>query len=126
VRGGSKSDLRDAFRLASCLWGGRFGLVADPAGDAETVDSAIERFRPDMFHALTETDASRAVVDRHGHLAWPLVGDGLVRGLEERVAVAPGEGFGAGGEGWARLSLAVADDQLELGLARLGRALRVS
>jgi L-glutamine---4-(methylsulfanyl)-2-oxobutanoate aminotransferase len=42
---------------------------------------------------------------------------------EHRVAVAPGEGFGATGEGWARLSVAVTDEQLELGLERLRRAL---
>jgi aminotransferase len=42
---------------------------------------------------------------------------------EQRVAVAPGEGFGARGAGWARLSLAVTDDNLDAGLERLGRAL---
>ena len=40
---------------------------------------------------------------------------------ERRVAVAPGEGFGARGAGWARLSLAVTDEVLELGLERLAR-----
>jgi L-glutamine---4-(methylsulfanyl)-2-oxobutanoate aminotransferase len=39
--------------------------------------------------------------------------------VEQRVAVAPGEGFGPRGAGWARLSLAVGDETLELGLARL-------
>ena len=43
--------------------------------------------------------------------------------LEHRVALAPGEGFGAGGAGWARLSLAVTDERLELGLDRLAPAL---
>src|ERR671911_658628 len=38
--------------------------------------------------------------------------------LEHRVAVAPGEGFGRRGAGWARLSLAVTDEALELGLHR--------
>jgi L-glutamine---4-(methylsulfanyl)-2-oxobutanoate aminotransferase len=38
---------------------------------------------------------------------------------EVRVAVAPGEGFGERGAGWARLSLAVADETLDAGLARL-------
>ena len=38
---------------------------------------------------------------------------------EHRVALAPGEGFGARGAGWARLSLAVTDETLELGLERL-------
>jgi L-glutamine---4-(methylsulfanyl)-2-oxobutanoate aminotransferase len=42
---------------------------------------------------------------------------------EERVALAPGEGFGARGGGWARLSLAVTDETLERGLERLGHAL---
>ena len=39
--------------------------------------------------------------------------------VEDRVAVAPGEGFGARGAGWARLSLAVTDETLDQGLERL-------
>jgi aminotransferase len=42
---------------------------------------------------------------------------------EHRVAVAPGEGFGERGRGFARLSLATPDDSLELGLERLRQAL---
>jgi aspartate/methionine/tyrosine aminotransferase len=42
---------------------------------------------------------------------------------EHRVAVAPGEGFGAQGTGWVRLSLAVTDEVLDLGLERLVAAL---
>jgi aminotransferase len=42
---------------------------------------------------------------------------------EHRVAVAPGEGFGARGRGYARLSLATADEALDEGLARLRHAL---
>ena len=48
---------------------------------------------------------------------WFRLPDGLTRErlLEEhRVAVAPGEGFGERGRGWARLSLATADDKLDL------------
>jgi aminotransferase len=41
---------------------------------------------------------------------------------EERIGVAPGEGFGERGAGWARLSLAVTDETLELGLERLRAA----
>jgi L-glutamine---4-(methylsulfanyl)-2-oxobutanoate aminotransferase len=41
---------------------------------------------------------------------------------DHRVAVAPGEGFGARGAGWARLSLAVSDETLDLGLERLRKA----
>ena len=43
--------------------------------------------------------------------------------VEHRVALAPGEGFGPGGAGWARLSLAVVDDALERGLERLAPVL---
>ena len=42
---------------------------------------------------------------------------------EHRVVVAPGEGFGPSGRGWARLSLATPDDVLDLGLERLAAAL---
>jgi aminotransferase len=45
---------------------------------------------------------------------------------EHRLAVAPGEGFGPSGKGWIRLSLAVSDETLELGLERLGKALEQS
>jgi aminotransferase len=38
---------------------------------------------------------------------------------EHRVAVAPGEGFGPSGRGWARISLATPDDALQTGLERL-------
>jgi L-glutamine---4-(methylsulfanyl)-2-oxobutanoate aminotransferase len=40
-----------------------------------------------------------------------------------RVAVAPGEGFGASGRGFARFSLATQDEALDEGLVRLRRAL---
>jgi aspartate/methionine/tyrosine aminotransferase len=41
---------------------------------------------------------------------------------EHRVAVAPGEGFGPSGAGWARLSLAVSDEVIDLASARLADA----
>jgi aminotransferase len=41
---------------------------------------------------------------------------------EHRVAVAPGEGFGPSGAGWARISLAVADVVLAIGVERLADA----
>jgi L-glutamine---4-(methylsulfanyl)-2-oxobutanoate aminotransferase len=43
--------------------------------------------------------------------------------LEHRVVVAPGDGFGSRGTGWARLSLAVTDETLDRGLERLRAAL---
>ena len=56
---------------------------------------------------------------------WLQLPEGLTaeRLLEEhRVAVAPGEGFGPSGAGWARISLAVADDVVEAGAERLANA----
>ena len=41
---------------------------------------------------------------------------------EHRVAVAPGEGFGPSGAGWARISLATPDDVLDTGVERLAGA----
>ena len=52
---------------------------------------------------------------------WPLP-DGLTPEsllAERRVALAPGEGFGPSGDGWARISLATSDERLDAGLARL-------
>jgi L-glutamine---4-(methylsulfanyl)-2-oxobutanoate aminotransferase len=55
---------------------------------------------------------------------WWRLPDGLTAErilAEARVAVAPGEGFGPSGTGWARISLAAPDDRLDAGLARLRR-----
>jgi L-glutamine---4-(methylsulfanyl)-2-oxobutanoate aminotransferase len=60
------------------------------------------------------------------YLWWELPGGLTAERLltEYRLAVAPGEGFGSRGAGWARLSLAVSDETLELGLERLEAALQ--
>jgi len=57
---------------------------------------------------------------------WLELPDGLTVNrllAEHRLALAPGEGFGPSGAGWARISLAVSDETLELGLERLAAAL---
>jgi aminotransferase len=56
---------------------------------------------------------------------WFPLPDGVTFDLlldDHRVAVAPGEGFGENGRGYARFSLATADAALDEGLARLRRA----
>ena len=84
--------------------------------------------------ALYQARRDRALAALAGHEArgegtffvWFRLPEGLTpeQLLEERrVAVAPGEGFGAQGRGWARLSLATPDDRLDLGLERLRTAL---
>jgi aminotransferase len=80
--------------------------------------------------AAYEARAARAlrVVDGRCEgtfFVWFRLPDGVTveRLLDEhRVAVAPGEGFGERGGGHARLSLAVSDELLERGLARLQNA----
>jgi aspartate/methionine/tyrosine aminotransferase len=60
---------------------------------------------------------------------WFALPEGLDAGAllrEHRVAVAPGEGFGLRATGWARLSLAVADELLDEGVARLSAALQAA
>jgi aspartate/methionine/tyrosine aminotransferase len=57
---------------------------------------------------------------------WLELPDGLTTDRllsEHRLALAPGEGFGPSGAGWARISLAVTDATLEVGLGRLQDAL---
>jgi aminotransferase len=57
--------------------------------------------------------------------AWFRLSDGVTVErllVEARVGLAPGEGFGARGGGHARISLATADEALDLGLERLRTA----
>ena len=102
--------------------------IAALTGPQESVvqrRDAYERRRDRLLEALAGTRV-RAPVCEGTFYVWIKLPEGvtLERLLEEyRVAVAPGEGFGATGEGWARLSLAVTDEQLERGLERLVRAL---
>jgi aminotransferase len=56
---------------------------------------------------------------------WFRLPDGMTADqllAEHRVAVAPGEGFGTRGAGWARVSLAISDELLDRGLERLRTA----
>jgi len=97
--------------------------IAALTGPQETVEQR---------RALYERRRDRVVAEIRGarcegtFFVWfPLpAGVTFDRLLEDhRVAVAPGEGFGERGRGYARLSLATADEALEEGLARLRHAL---
>jgi aminotransferase len=86
---------------------------------------AYQRRRDRVLEALAGTDVPAPVCEGTFYV-WIRLPEGLTleRLLQEyRVAVAPGDGFGATGDGWVRLSLAVTDEQLERGLERLVRAL---
>jgi L-glutamine---4-(methylsulfanyl)-2-oxobutanoate aminotransferase len=95
--------------------------LTGPQDSVETRRATYERRRNLALAALGGVDAQ----SEGTFFVWFELPDGLTveRLLDEyRVAVAPGEGFGARGAGWARLSLAVTDEMLERGLERLRAA----
>jgi L-glutamine---4-(methylsulfanyl)-2-oxobutanoate aminotransferase len=99
--------------------------IAALTGPQESVEerrAAYERRRDRALPVLDGLDAR----SEGTFFVWFRLPDGVtVEQLltQHRVAVAPGEGFGARGAGWARLSLAVTDEKLDAGLERLRRAL---
>ena len=95
--------------------------IAALTGPQDTVEerrSLYEARRDRALAALAGYDArSEGTFFVWFHLPDGLTAEELL--VEHRVAVAPGEGFGEQGRGWARLSLATSDDKLDLGLERL-------
>jgi L-glutamine---4-(methylsulfanyl)-2-oxobutanoate aminotransferase len=97
--------------------------VAALEGPQESVDervAAYARRRDVVADALAEP-----IVCEGTFFVWLRLPEGLTAQrllVEHRVAVAPGEGFGSSGAGWARLSLAVTDETIERGAERLQRA----
>jgi aminotransferase len=95
--------------------------LTGPQDSVEERRATYERRRDRALAALRGVDAR----SEGTFFVWFRLPDGMtVERLlaEQRVAVAPGEGFGARGAGWARLSLAVTDETLDHGLERLSTA----
>jgi aminotransferase len=95
--------------------------LTGPQDSVEARRAAYERRRDAVIAALPEPPVCEGTF-----YVWLRLPDGLTAErllLEHRIAVAPGEGFGPSGAGWARLSLAVSDETLEQGLERLAPAL---
>jgi aminotransferase len=116
--------------IAAGVWTGvQRGLAAALCSDQADVVArrAIYRGRRDVLvNALTAAGAPPAPAQGSFFVWWPLP-DGLTSARligESRVGVAPGEGFGAQGAGWVRLSLAVADGELAEAAQRLAQAAR--
>ena len=131
--------------------GWRLGFVVGNAEIVERVNLLADHIRAGIFRAVQEAGIAAlngpqdSVAERvntyrrRRDRVLEVIPDGICQGTffvwfplpegwtaerildELRVAVAPGEGFGSRGAGWARLSLAVSDETLELGLERLAR-----
>jgi L-glutamine---4-(methylsulfanyl)-2-oxobutanoate aminotransferase len=96
--------------------------VAALTGPQDSVAERTATYQRRRDRVLEVVDA----VTEGTYYVWVELPDGLtVERLlaEHRLALAPGEGFGPSGAGWARLSLSVTDETLELGLDRLAAAL---
>jgi L-glutamine---4-(methylsulfanyl)-2-oxobutanoate aminotransferase len=102
----------------------RAGIAAltGPQESVEERRATYERRRERALAALNGLEAN----SEGTFFVWFRLPDGVTPAAlleEQRVAVAPGEGFGTRGAGWARLSLATPDDRLDLGLERLSSAI---
>ena len=136
--------------------GWRVGFVVGNAEIVERINLLNDHCRVGIFRSVQEAciaaltgpqesvaerrDTYRRRRDRVAEVLGPITCEGtfyvwleLPPGLtavqlltEHRLAIAPGEGFGPSGAGWMRLSLAVSDESLELGLERLAAALNSS
>ena len=95
--------------------------LAGPQDAVEERRATYERRRDRVAAALPEPPVCEGTFYVWLRLPEGLTAERLL--LEQRIAVAPGEGFGPSGDGWARISLAVPDETLERGLERLAPAL---
>jgi aminotransferase len=95
--------------------------LTGPQDSVEERRATYERRRDRTLVALEGIDTQSAGT----FFVWFRLPNGLTVDrllMEHRVAVAPGEGFGDRGAGYARLSLALDDADLEEGVARLAAA----
>jgi L-glutamine---4-(methylsulfanyl)-2-oxobutanoate aminotransferase len=103
------------------------GLTAALRGDQADVAQrrAIYARRRDELVGTLRAAGAEIDAPEGTFYAWWRPPDGLTPQRlirEHRVAVAPGEGFGARGAGWVRLSFALADADLAEGARRLAEA----
>jgi aminotransferase len=99
--------------------------VAALSGPQDSVEDRRARYEARRDRVLEALAGMRAVSEG-SFFVWFALPDGVTASrllAEQRVALAPGEGFGERGAGWARISLAVSDEALAAGLERLRTAL---
>jgi aminotransferase len=92
--------------------------VAALAGPQDSVEKRRARYEARRDRVAAATGAR----SEGTFFTWVRLPEGVTAAkllADSRVGIAPGEGFGARGTGWARISLAVPDDALDRGLERL-------
>jgi aminotransferase len=104
------------------------GLEAALHSDQSDVEARRQTYRSRRDRLVAGLRAAGAEIDapEGTFYAWWRPPPGLTAERllsEHRVAVAPGEGFGARGRGWVRLSLAVPEAEVDAGAERLAAAL---
>ena len=130
---GSRSATRRLVRRIELLQDHAFAGIFRPVQEAGIAALTGPQDSVEERRATYERRRDRALVALEGidarsegtFFVWFRPPNGLTVDrllMEHRVAVAPGEGFGARGAGWARLSLAVPDEILDRGLERLRAA----
>lgn len=111
------------------VWTGlQRGLLAALGSDQQDVvarHAVYAARRARLAQAMAGAGAEMAAPEGTFYAWWRLPRGVTAERLatELRVGVAPGAGFGARGAGWARLSLAVPDEDLDEAVRRFGRLL---
>ena len=110
--------------MFAALQHGAVAALEGPQASVEERRATYERRRDRLAAALPEPPVSEGTFYVWLRLPTGLTPERLL--VEHRVVLAPGEGFGPSGAGWARLSLAVSDETLQAGIERLAPALEAA
>jgi aminotransferase len=97
--------------------------IAALEGPQDSVDERVDAYA--RRRAVVADALAEPIICEGTFFVWLRLPEGVTAEsllVEQRVAIAPGEGFGPSGAGWARLSLAVTDETIERGAERLQRA----
>jgi aminotransferase len=110
--------------MLAALQHAAIAALEGPQESVEARRAAYERRRDRLAAVLPEPPTCEG-----SFYVWLRLPPGVTPELllaDHRVALAPGAGFGPSGAGWARLSLAVADDTFDQGVERLAPVLQAA
>jgi aspartate/methionine/tyrosine aminotransferase len=110
--------------ILAALQRAAIAALEGPQASVEERRATYERRRNRLAAALAEPPVCEGSFYVWLRLPPRLTPERLL--TEHRVALAPGEGFGPSGAGWARLSLAVSDEVFDEGFERLAPVLEAA